>query len=75
MITMSKRGKKHRRKSCKNKIAHETKENAYAAMRKLLKRNFIFHHIHPYLCPYCGKWHLGRTKKIIYKKFEKLKEG
>ena len=71
----SKKGKKHRKKSCKNKIRHSSKEAAYAAMRHLLKRNFIFHHIHPYYCNYCGKWHLGRTKEIIYKRFKELKNG
>jgi hypothetical protein len=67
---MSKRRRK--RKGCSGKTGHDTKEDAYAEMRALLKKNFIFHHVKPYKCKKCGKFHIGRTKKIIYNRFNEL---
>jgi len=63
---------KRRRKTCQGKIKHESKHAAYMALRGTLKSNFIFHKIHVYKCPYCGFWHLGKSKKIFYDKFDQL---
>jgi len=42
------------------------------ALKKLQKTNFIFHKMRPYKCKFCGKWHIGRTNKIMYERFDDL---
>lgn len=62
------------KKGCGSKVGHKTKDEAYAEIRAILKRNFLFHRIHPYRCRYCGKWHVGRTNEILYHRFDELKK-
>jgi len=64
------RRKKHN--SCERKHAYKDIGQALGAIKRLNKKHFIFHQLHPYYCKYCGKWHVGRTRTIIYEKFEKL---
>ena len=68
-----KKSRRHKRRSCLHKQAHETEDAAYAAISQLKKRSFIFHKMKPYKCPYCNKWHFGRTSKIEFKQFKKLR--
>jgi hypothetical protein len=67
--------KKHKKKSCGSKRGHKTIHGAYAEMRQLNKKHFVFHELQPYKCNYCGKWHVGRTKQIHYDKFDGLVNG
>jgi hypothetical protein len=65
--------RRKKRKSCRSKIAHSSRDHAMIALKKLQKTNFIFHKMRPYKCKFCGKWHIGRTNKILYEKFDELK--
>jgi len=67
----SKRRKK--RKACDSKQAHKTKHGAITAMNKTLKKHFIFHKMTPYKCKYCDMWHIGRSRDVIYRRFNELK--
>ena len=50
-----------RRKQCETKIKHESRSNAFSALRSLLKRdNKWFMTV--YKCKFCGKWHIGHSK-------------
>lgn len=42
---------------CK-KVKHATKANALAALQRIASA-----HLHPYFCPKCKVWHLGRSNK------------
>ena len=66
------RKRRKKRKTCEHKASHSTKNGAMAAIRKTYKKNFIFHKLAPYKCKFCGKWHIGRTKTIMYEKFDNL---
>jgi len=68
----SRKKKKRKEKACGSKFGHKTIDGAYAEMRSINKRNFIFHQLQPYKCKYCGLWHIGKTKKIYYDKFDQL---
>jgi hypothetical protein len=59
-------------KSCDGKQPYPDIGHALGAIKRLNKKHFIFHQLHPYYCKYCGKWHIGRTKTILYDKFKKL---
>lgn len=72
---MKKRKKKHKKKSCSSKVGYKTINGAYAGIRNLHKRHFIFHKLQPYHCKYCEKWHVGRTGQIHYDKFDELITG
>ena len=61
-----------KRKHCKSKVKHKTKRGANIAIKKTLRKHFIFHKMEAYQCPHCGFWHIGRTKKILYHKFREL---
>lgn len=64
--------KRFKKKSCEPKIGYDNKDSAYAAMRRLNKRNFIFHKMSVYHCQFCKKWHIGKESIILYEKFNKL---
>jgi len=66
------RKRRKKRKTCEHKTGHNTKKGAMIAIKKTYKNNFIFHKLQPYKCRFCGKWHIGRTKTIMYEKFDKL---
>lgn len=67
-----KKSKKRKKKTCGSKIGHKDRDGAYGEMRSIKKRTFIYHKMNVYKCPYCGKWHVGRSKEILYDKFDKL---
>lgn len=69
---MAKQKTKDKRR-CKKKLKHDSYEHAMIAMKKTMKKSFIFHRMRPYKCSVCGRWHIGRTKDIDYRKFKKLK--
>ena len=76
-MTIGRKGnqmKKRRRKkrTCESKVAHKTKKSAIIAIRSTLQRHFIFHRLKAYKCKYCGNWHVGRTKEILYDRFSEL---
>ena len=58
---------------CDNKKQHPSKDAAYAAKRRLVKDNFIFHKVHVYKCPFCKKWHVGRNQKVDLSVFKRLR--
>jgi hypothetical protein len=68
---MNKR-RRRKRKSCKLKSSHNTRKDAMIAINKTVEKNFIFHRMQPYKCKYCGKWHISRTRNIIYNRFKEL---
>lgn len=61
-----------KRKQCKSKVKHKTEDGANIAIRKTLKKHFIFHKMKAYKCKHCGFWHIGRTKSILYRRFGEL---
>ena len=65
--------RRFKRKSCKHKQAYPNKNVAYMALRALTKKRFIFHKMNAYQCGFCNKWHIGRTKKVLYETFERLR--
>ena len=69
------KNKKLRKKSCESKVPHETEADARLAIRKTLQTNFIFHRLEAYKCKFCGKWHIGKTRKVVYSRFKRLKGG
>ena len=69
---MKRSKKKDKRKSCRSKVGHKTQDGAYTHIKKITKTNFIFHKLRPYKCGYCGLWHIGRTKEILYDLFDGL---
>lgn len=44
-----------RRRACSTKVRHTSAANAMLARRKAGHPD-----VHPYKCPFCGGWHLGR---------------
>ena len=46
-----------RRKACKDKVRHETREAAGSALRKIPPKHR--HKMHVYPCPHCGGFHIG----------------
>ena len=69
-----KKSRKHKRRSCLHKQPHKSEDAAYAAISQLKKKNLIFHKMVPYKCIYCKQWHIGRTPKIEFKQFKKLRK-
>ena len=67
-----KRKRRLQKRSCESKVKHKSPKAANIAMKKTLKQNFIFHQMRIYKCKFCGYWHIGRTKKIFYDRFEDL---
>lgn len=63
---------KRGRRKCNRKVKYKNENQAYAAMRHLIKKNFIFHKIEIYYCNYCNNYHIGRSKKIFYDRFDLL---
>jgi hypothetical protein len=68
-----KKGRRKKKRICESKIQHKIQKNAYIAMNRTLQRHFIFHRLRVYKCEYCGNWHVGRTKEILYDRFSELK--
>ena len=68
---MSKKRRK-KRKACELKSSHKTRKAAIIAINKTLEKHFIFHKMRPYKCKYCGMWHIGRSRNIIYNRFKEL---
>lgn len=46
-----------RRKQCKGKVRHETREFALIALRHTRS----YGNLSPYKCRFCGGWHIGHT--------------
>ena len=65
--------KRKEKRKCQKKIGHKTKEDAQRAITHTLRKHFVFHRMEAYQCSICGKWHIGRTKGISYKRFEQLR--
>lgn len=72
---MKKKKKKHKKKSCVSKVGYKTIHGARRAIKSMNKKNFIFHELEVYHCKYCKMWHIGRTKRICYEKFDELTNG
>ena len=71
VVDMNKKRRKQKR-SCGMKVAHDTRELAMIAIHKTLERHFIFHKLSAYHCKHCGKWHVGKSNIIMYKRFKEL---
>lgn len=56
-------------------MAYNWRSQAKRAIKQTLEKHFIFHEMSPYKCPYCKKWHIGKTNIIDYSKFEELIEN
>lgn len=69
---MKSKMRKFKKKSCDNKHPYPSRGAAMGAIKGMNKRNFIFHKMDAYHCKFCGKWHIGRTKTILYDKFRQL---
>lgn len=71
----SKTSRRHKRKSCRGKIRYKTKDGAHIAMHVQRRRKdiFGFRELEVYKCPFCKGWHVGRTAKVNYRAFDKLK--
>ena len=54
------------------KVSHATRKIAIKAIHKTLERHFIFHKLSAYKCKYCGKWHVGKSNIIMYKRFKEI---
>lgn len=63
--------KRDKRKCCGNKIKFSTREEAIQSMCTVVKNNLIVTYLRVYKCPYCKKWHMGKTKKINWNKINK----
>lgn len=50
-----------RRATCGRKIQYDTRMHAQSAAEIVSFREPAF--IVPYLCPFCGKWHIGHKHK------------
>jgi hypothetical protein len=68
------RRRKARRKKamgkCNNKVGHNDKQAAMAAIGKMSskarkKGNPIVSRLNAYHCQQCGKWHVGSNKRVI----------
>lgn len=46
----------------KDKVKYETKEEAQKKADEFNKQEKAIHYAIPYLCPVCGKWHIGRSR-------------
>jgi ribosomal protein L37AE/L43A len=68
----TKTSRRHKKKSCKNKIGFNTKNGAHISMHIIKRKNLIFHQMKVYKCRYCHKWHVGRINKVDYTQFDKL---
>ena len=66
------RRRRKKRKSCELKLSHNTRKDAMIAVNKTVEKNFIFHRMQPYKCKYCGNWHIGRSRSILYRRFDDL---
>lgn len=64
--------RRRKRRSCKSKVSHRSEKDAKRAITNHLKRNFVFHEMRSYHCRFCGMWHIGRTKKVVYSRFKQL---
>ena len=64
--------KKHKRRSCDNKIRYSTKNGAYIAMHVMKRKKVILHKMQVYHCCYCNGWHFGRTNEMDLQSFERL---
>lgn len=51
-----------RRKMCEGKVRHATRDVAMGAVRKLARRDI---YTVPYLCRFCGGWHIGHPSAAI----------
>ena len=67
-----KKTRRNKRKSCRDKVKHRTERDANFAILKTLDNNFVFHRMKAYKCKYCGMWHIGRTNKVVYSRFNQL---
>jgi hypothetical protein len=45
-----------------DKKRYDTRAEAKRAADKLNMRPDVIHMLAPYLCPICGKWHIGRSE-------------
>lgn len=49
-----------RRRSCKRKRRHDTRDQAEAQLRSLERNRFAStSYMHAYKCRHCGSWHIG----------------
>lgn len=49
-----------KRRSCKHKRAHKTREEANAALASVIRnRHASPYYMHVYKCRHCGAWHVG----------------
>lgn len=66
------RKRRKKRKGCDAKSSHKTKHDAMTAIHKTLEKHFIFHKMKAYKCKYCGMWHIGRSRAVLYRRFDDL---
>ena len=55
---MARKNAREKRK-CQNKKVFSTKKDAGIAVSSLYQKNGNI--LHPYMCPFCKKWHVGHT--------------
>lgn len=48
-----------KRRSCRHKHAHPTRQDAHAALASLIARGASPYYMHVYKCRHCGGWHVG----------------
>ena len=59
----------YRETGCRGKRRYCTKDAAERAAAKMLKKKGV--QLEPYPCPFCRKWHIGKSNEGVIKLLEK----